>query len=171
MTPTTIHGSPSSISFWPMILGSPPKRCIHQEWSSTTTLFRPCRSSSDRNVLPSAAVARRNSNQSAVVQGPSTCSASPRAVRFMRQRCSPERVENDCRRSRRMPAHMVAGAVANGLVFGWFRIAWVVVCAVFVYDLTVASGKFEVVKQSVGGISHDRRLQVLLIAFAFGAIL
>jgi lactate permease len=71
----------------------------------------------------------------------------------------------------RMPVHMVAGAVANGLVFGWFRIAWIVVAAVFVYDITVASGKFEVVKQSVGGISHDRRLQVLLIAFAFGAIL
>jgi lactate permease len=71
----------------------------------------------------------------------------------------------------RMPVHMVAGAVANGLVFGWFRIAWIVVAAVFVYDITVASGKFDVVKQSVGGISHDRRLQALLIAFAFGAIL
>src|SRR6516225_2394926 len=70
-----------------------------------------------------------------------------------------------------MPAHMVAGAVADGLVFGWFRIAWIVVAAVFVYDVTVESGKFEVVKQSVGGISNDRRLQVLLIAFAFGALL
>jgi lactate permease len=70
-----------------------------------------------------------------------------------------------------MPGHMVAGAVADGLVFGWFRIAWIVVAAVFVYDVTVESGKFEVVKQSVGGISNDRRLQVLLIAFAFGALL
>src|SRR5436190_1218672 len=71
----------------------------------------------------------------------------------------------------RMPAHMVAGAVADGLVFGWFRIAWVVVAPVFVYDVCVESGKFEIVKQSVGGISNDRRLQVLLIAFAFGALL
>ncbi len=71
----------------------------------------------------------------------------------------------------RMPAHMVVGAVADGLVFGWFRIAWIVVAAVFVYELSVESGKFEVVKQSVGGISSDRRLQVLLIAFAFGALL
>src|SRR3954454_14241045 len=71
----------------------------------------------------------------------------------------------------RMPAHMVVGAVADGLVFGWFRIAWIVVAAVFVYELSVDSGKFEVVKQSVGGISNDRRLQVLLIAFAFGALL
>ena len=70
-----------------------------------------------------------------------------------------------------MPAHMVAGAVADGLVFGWFRIAWIVVAAVFVYELSVASGKFEIVKLSVAGISPDRRLQVLLIAFAFGALL
>lgn len=71
----------------------------------------------------------------------------------------------------RMPAVMVAGAVANGLVFGWFRIAWIVVAAVFVYDLAVESGQFEIVKQSIGDISEDRRLQVLLIAFAFGALL
>ena len=70
-----------------------------------------------------------------------------------------------------MPALMVAGAVADGLVFGWFRIAWIVVAAVFVYELSVASGKFEIVKLSVAGISPDRRLQVLLIAFAFGALL
>lgn len=71
----------------------------------------------------------------------------------------------------RMPVHMIAGAVADGIVFGWFRIAWVVVAAVFVYDIAVESGQFEIVKQSVGSISNDRRLQMLLVAFAFGAIL
>ena len=71
----------------------------------------------------------------------------------------------------RMPAIMVAGAVADGLVFGWFRIAWIVVAAVFVYDVSVESGQFEILKRSVGDISQDRRLQVLLIAFAFGALL
>ena len=71
----------------------------------------------------------------------------------------------------RMPAVMVAGAVADGLVFGWFRIAWIVVAAVFVYDISVESGQFEIIKQSIGDISDDRRLQVLLIAFAFGALL
>jgi lactate permease len=71
----------------------------------------------------------------------------------------------------RMPPIMVAGAVADGLVFGWFRIAWIVVAAVFVYDISVESGQFEIVKQSIGDISDDRRLQVLLIAFAFGALL
>jgi lactate permease len=71
----------------------------------------------------------------------------------------------------RMPAIMVAGAVADGLVFGWFRIAWIVVAAVFVYDVSVESGQFEILKRSIGDISQDRRLQVLLIAFAFGALL
>jgi lactate permease len=71
----------------------------------------------------------------------------------------------------RMPAVMVAGAVADGIVFGWFRIAWIVVAAVFVYDISVESGQFEIIKRSVGEISSDRRLQVLLIAFAFGALL
>ena len=71
----------------------------------------------------------------------------------------------------KMPAVMVAGAVADGLVFGWFRIAWIVVAAVFVYDVAVESGRFAIVKQSIGDISEDRRLQVLLIAFAFGALL
>jgi len=70
-----------------------------------------------------------------------------------------------------MPAQMVAGAVAHGLVYGLFRIAWVVIAAVFVYELTVESGQFEVLKQSISAITGDLRLQVLLIAFAFGALL
>ncbi len=70
-----------------------------------------------------------------------------------------------------MPPVMVAGAVAQGMVYGWFRIAWIVVAAVFIYDIAVESKQFEIIKESIGGISDDRRLQVLLIAFAFGALL
>ena len=70
-----------------------------------------------------------------------------------------------------MPPAMALGAVADGLVYGWFRIAWVVVAAVFIYEIAVESKQFEIIKQSIGGISDDRRLQVLLIAFAFGALL
>ena len=70
-----------------------------------------------------------------------------------------------------MPGSMVLGAVSNGLVFGWFRVAWIVLAAVFVYEISVESGQFEIIKQAVGSISPDRRLQVLLIAFAFGALL
>jgi lactate permease len=71
----------------------------------------------------------------------------------------------------KMPAAMVAGAVADGLVYGWFRIAWIMVASVFVYDISVESGQFEIIKQSISGISGDRRLQLLLIAFAFGSLL
>jgi len=70
-----------------------------------------------------------------------------------------------------MPPVMVAGAVAQGLVYGWFRIAWIVVAAVFIYEIAVESKQFEIIKASIGGISDDRRLQLLLIAFAFGALL
>ncbi|PYT32328.1 MAG: lactate permease [Acidobacteria bacterium] len=71
----------------------------------------------------------------------------------------------------RMPWHMVAGAVASGLVFGVVRIAWTLLAAVFVYELTVETGHFECIKESIGGLTPDRRLQVLLIALAFGAVL
>jgi len=71
----------------------------------------------------------------------------------------------------RMPVFMVGGAVVDGLVYGWFRIACMPIAAVFVYEVSVASGQFEIVKQSISNISADRRIQVLLIAFAFGALL
>jgi lactate permease len=70
-----------------------------------------------------------------------------------------------------MPVTMVVGAVSSGLVYGAVRIGWVLLAAVFVYEVTVEAGYFEVIKQSIGGITSDRRLQVLLIAFAFGAVL
>lgn len=70
-----------------------------------------------------------------------------------------------------MPARMIAGAVTNGLIYGWVRIAWTVVAAVFVYDIAVATGQFEVMKRSIKMIASDARLQALLIAFAFGALL
>jgi lactate permease len=70
-----------------------------------------------------------------------------------------------------MPPAMAGGAVVHGLLYAVVRIAWTLVAAVFVYDVTVETGHFEVIKDSIGGITDDRRLQVLLIAFAFGALL
>src|SRR2546422_7406496 len=70
-----------------------------------------------------------------------------------------------------MPTAMVAGAVAHGLVYAVVRIAWTLLCAVFVYEVTVETGHFAIIKDSIGGVTADRRLQVLLIAFAFGAVL
>jgi lactate permease len=70
-----------------------------------------------------------------------------------------------------MPAPMVGAAVAHGLLYAVVRIIWVLIAAVFIYELTVASGHFETIKASIGGITDDRRLQILLVAFAFGAVL
>src|SRR5450759_5029399 len=70
-----------------------------------------------------------------------------------------------------MPAALAAATVAHSLVYAAIRIAWTLLAAVFVYEITVETGHFEIVKQSIGGITGDRRLQVLLIAFAFGALM
>ncbi|MDQ6698554.1 MAG: lactate permease LctP family transporter, partial [Acidobacteriota bacterium] len=70
-----------------------------------------------------------------------------------------------------MPWRMAAGAVSAGLVYGAIRIGWVLLAAVFVYELTVESGHFEVIKQLIGGVTSDRRLQTLLIGLAFSAVL
>jgi lactate permease len=71
----------------------------------------------------------------------------------------------------RMPAHLVLGSTAYGAAFGLFPIAWIVFWAVALYRLSVATGQFEIIKNSVGHLTQDRRLQALLIAFAFGAFI
>jgi lactate permease len=70
-----------------------------------------------------------------------------------------------------MPASMALGAAGYGAAFGLLPIGWIVLNAIFVYDLTVKTGKFEVVKETIAGLAGDRRIQVLLIAFAFGAFI
>ena len=71
----------------------------------------------------------------------------------------------------RMPAVTMLSAVGYGAAFGLFPIAWVVFCAILLYRITLTTGKFEIVKDSVGSLTDDRRLQALLIAFAFGAFI
>lgn len=71
----------------------------------------------------------------------------------------------------RMPPVMAVGALAHGLVFGVIRVVLTLVGAVFIYELAVASGRFKVIMESIGALSDNRRLQVLLVAFAFGALL
>ena len=68
-----------------------------------------------------------------------------------------------------MPASRLLGAATNGAAFGLFPIGWVVFSAILLYRVTVESGKFEILKDSVGNLTADPRLQALLIAFAFGA--
>jgi lactate permease len=71
----------------------------------------------------------------------------------------------------RMPVRLVLDSTAYGAAFGLFPIAWIVFWAVALYRLTVETGQFEIIKDSVGRLTQDRRLQALLIAFAFGAFI
>jgi lactate permease len=68
-----------------------------------------------------------------------------------------------------MPAGMSIRASVLGIVAGFFPIGWIVLNVIFLYQLTVATGQFELLKRAVGGVTEDRRLQLLLIAFSFGA--
>jgi lactate permease len=70
-----------------------------------------------------------------------------------------------------MPVRTAAATAIYGAAYGFLPIGWIVLNAVFLYSLTVATGQFDVVKASVGRLSDDRRIQALLVAFAFGAFI
>jgi lactate permease len=68
-----------------------------------------------------------------------------------------------------MPADMSLRATVLGAVTGFFPIGWIVLNVIFLYRLTVEKGAFEILQTTIGGVTTDRRLQLLLIAFSFGA--
>ncbi len=68
-----------------------------------------------------------------------------------------------------MPMPLALAAVGDGALYGLFPIGWIVLNAIFVYAITVETGMFDIIRHSVVGIAEDRRIQVLLIAFCFGA--
>jgi lactate permease len=70
-----------------------------------------------------------------------------------------------------MPPVLVATAAGHGVVFGVMRIAWIVVASIFLYNVACETGQFQVMKDSIAGLSSDKRLQLILIAFCFGAFL
>ena len=70
-----------------------------------------------------------------------------------------------------MPVSMVVSSIAYGAAFGLLPISWIVFSAILLYRITLETGKFEIIKDSIGGLTADRRLQALLIAFAFGAFI
>jgi L-lactate transport len=70
-----------------------------------------------------------------------------------------------------MPAGMMLSATAYGAAFGLFPIGWIVFWAIVLYRITLETGKFEIIKDSIGGLTDDPRLQALLIAFAFAAFI
>ena len=70
-----------------------------------------------------------------------------------------------------MPLAPMVSSILFGAAFGLFPIGWIVFAAIVLYRVTVETGKFEIIKDSVGGLTDDKRLQALLIAFAFGAFM
>ena len=71
----------------------------------------------------------------------------------------------------KMPVASAASAFVLGSLSGFLGIIWIILAAMFLYTMSVVSGKFEIVKESIVHISFDRRLQCVLIAFSFGAII
>lgn len=71
----------------------------------------------------------------------------------------------------RMPVKLAVLSTVNGALYGLFPICWIIISAVFLFNVTVKSGQFEVIKHSMASTTSDRRMQALLIAFSFGAFL
>ena len=71
----------------------------------------------------------------------------------------------------KMPTTTTGAAFGLGVISGLFPIGWIIFGAIFLYIMTVVTGKFEIVKDSIAGITADRRLQALLVAFCFGAFI
>jgi lactate permease len=70
-----------------------------------------------------------------------------------------------------MPAPLALAAAGYGAAYGLFPIGWIIINAIFVYQLSVDTGQFKIVQQQIAGVSGDRRIQALLIAFSFGAFI
>jgi lactate permease len=70
-----------------------------------------------------------------------------------------------------MPLSLTLAAATHGMAFGLWPISWIVVSAVFFYNLSVESGDFDVIRRSLARLTGDRRIQLLLVAFCFGALI
>jgi lactate permease len=68
-----------------------------------------------------------------------------------------------------MPAEMAGKSAVLGALYGLLPIGWIVVNVIFLYKLTLSTGRFQILQDSVAGVTNERRLQLLLVAFAFGA--
>src|SRR3954452_19614084 len=70
-----------------------------------------------------------------------------------------------------MPVGQAVDSGAEGAAFGLFPIMWIVFNAIWIYNLTVETGRFDVMRRALGSVSTDARVQAVLIAFCFGALL
>ncbi|MEJ7588942.1 MAG: lactate permease LctP family transporter [Ferruginibacter sp.] len=71
----------------------------------------------------------------------------------------------------KMPVKLALLSTLNGALYGLFPICWIIISAVFLFNITIKSGQFEIIKHFMASITPDRRMQALLIAFSFGAFL
>ncbi|MSU47995.1 MAG: L-lactate permease [Opitutus sp.] len=70
-----------------------------------------------------------------------------------------------------MPLQLAAAAAGYGAAFGFLPIGWLIINAIFIYQLSVETGQFTVLQKQIAGVSADRRIQALLLAFSFGAFI
>src|SRR5918995_66546 len=70
-----------------------------------------------------------------------------------------------------MPIDLALNSTLLGICFGLFPIVWIVINAIYIYNVIVDTGFFDTIRDSLAGVSNDRRIQVVLIAFVFGALL
>ena len=70
-----------------------------------------------------------------------------------------------------MPAKLAVAAAGYGAAFGFLPIGWLIINAIFIYQLSVDTGQFSILQTQIAGVSRDRRIQALLIAFSFGAFI
>ncbi|HLZ89997.1 MAG TPA: L-lactate permease, partial [Puia sp.] len=71
----------------------------------------------------------------------------------------------------RMPIHLSLLSIGNGALYGLFPICWIILTAVFLFNCTIRSGQFGIIRHFMASITADRRVQALLIAFSFGSFL
>ena len=70
-----------------------------------------------------------------------------------------------------MPPDLVCVSALLGVAFGWLRIAWIIVASIYLYNIAETTGQFRVMRDSIAWLSADRRVQVILVAFCFGAFI
>lgn len=71
----------------------------------------------------------------------------------------------------KMPLKLALLSTFNGFLFGLWPVSWIVITAIYLYNLSVETGQFQIIRNSLSAISNDRRVQAILIAFCFGAFL
>ena len=71
----------------------------------------------------------------------------------------------------KMPVSAALASAVYGFFYGLWPIAWIIVAAVFLYKLSVKTGQFDVIRSSILSVTHDQRLQLILVGFCFGAFL